>query len=1366
LIDLIGVAIVACVIGLLLLILPIVATVFAVKAKRRVHEMQQRMDLLEHRLRKTRAPQAQQAQPEEQAPQVPPLLVAQTIAEKALEQELEPIEKPPPAEPQPEPAEPEQLPSQAEPVQTDAEPPASPEAPISQEPKPPPPAGPKPPKKSIEEHIGLVWFTRIGVLLVIVALGFFFKYMVDNEWLGPWGRLAVGVVAGVAFLFIGQLLARKDKTHPIFVQGSLGLGLALLLVTAYASFAFYHLVPVLLAFGVVAFLALLGGILSIYHRAESILVLSLIAVFLNPVLLSTGVDRPLALFSYLLVMTSGSLVVAVRLNFKITTWLAVAGIGALFAGWYERFFDASPPPPPGMYDQPASELQGHYFPLVRRWVPLLYAALFPLQWVITGFLLQKRNKQTSAVGLYLAGAIAAHTAFAALLFDKPLLLGGVMCALGIFFAWLFIRQNRTNWLGLPMAASFIVLTSLTGQIESKQLLAMMILTGGWSAIYFGVFFRKALKDNRLSSPGMLILLGGAGLGMAILSTIWLMPQHYGFLGLLLAVLSAVYLLVGLAARSVWTIVSAFALSLLGLQTASLVAHKDLPEVQIGFLVVAGLWMLIYIGFVCVDMFVRDAPWDPARLFVLAGAGLGFNALFLTATPESATILRALLSVGCGAIYFLVGLRMHLAGDYGRIRALVPLGLALVFLTQAVTFLFSGVTVTVIWAVEAVVLIYLAAAARQRAWLLAGLAMFFITMLRMFSTDFFWIFEQRDIFWTSDGLRGLMYPGVFFHPQALALAAIGIGMLLAAFAIRQIKDKFFRVGGLVLAILGHLAILTLAITEFRLVFTDLSLLPPGGLPHEEFAQMYQKFDQSLYAQAHRLDMVATVVLAIYAAILLVIGFLFRNFVHRILGIVLFAVTLGKLVLWDVWELARIYQIIVLVAVGLLLLAGGFLYARFGQRLKTLLVDTGKTAIFFVIGLSIFLTASEAGAVDRTKYNHIRAIQAIKEPGDYSLGVDLPLYSASQTQPAFKDIRIVDPSGTEVPFLIRRLASKKRSLEFATTVLDPVLLPDGSSQAVLDLGSGGPRHSQVYLDIDGSDYLRSVKVESSLDGQDFGILTQGAYVFNISTGGPRASRNLVRYPASEARYLRISLLPGTDKQRLRIRGARAQLPRSTTTTELENTFALKFTSDEPPKPGLTQYSLSELPANVPVQALVLQIATQAFVRRARVQGSTRKHAWFPVGGGVVYRVPHEGQTIHQELRLDAQPESRPHLRLIFEDGDNPPLELKSIAAHYPKLEILFRTTKAGEHTLLIGRKKDPGARYDLSELIQRGVAVNPQPASLGQLVTNPDLATKIEQPKKQPWTERNALFIQIGIIVVVLILAAWTVVLIRNSKRKSS
>ncbi|MFL5302141.1 MAG: hypothetical protein ACJ79R_17540, partial [Anaeromyxobacteraceae bacterium] len=44
---------------------------------------------------------------------------------------------------------------------------------------------------------------------------------------------------------------------------------------------------------------------------------------------------------------------------------------------------------------------------------------------------------------------------------------------------------------------------------------------------------------------------------------------------------------------------------------------------------------------------------------------------------------------------------------------------------------------------------------------------------------------------------------------------------------------------------------------------------------------------------------------------------------------FAATLAKLAFWDVWRLARSYQILVFIAVGALLLAASYLYARRGR-----------------------------------------------------------------------------------------------------------------------------------------------------------------------------------------------------------------------------------------------------------------------------------------------------------------------------------------------------------------------------------------------------------------------------------------------------
>ena len=84
---------------------------------------------------------------------------------------------------------------------------------------------------------------------------------------------------------------------------------------------------------------------------------------------------------------------------------------------------------------------------------------------------------------------------------------------------------------------------------------------------------------------------------------------------------------------------------------------------------------------------------------------------------------------------------------------------------------------------------------------------------------------------------------------------------------------------------------------------------------------------------------TVVLGLYAAVALAVGFVMRNRLHRFLGIGLFGATITKLAFYDVWSLERLYKIVVLVASGLLLLGGGYLYARFGPRIREMFKEGG-------------------------------------------------------------------------------------------------------------------------------------------------------------------------------------------------------------------------------------------------------------------------------------------------------------------------------------------------------------------------------------------------------------------------------------------
>jgi len=53
---------------------------------------------------------------------------------------------------------------------------------------------------SLESRIGSQWFNRVGILAVLIGMAWFLKFAIDNHWIGPLGRVLIGLVAGGALI--------------------------------------------------------------------------------------------------------------------------------------------------------------------------------------------------------------------------------------------------------------------------------------------------------------------------------------------------------------------------------------------------------------------------------------------------------------------------------------------------------------------------------------------------------------------------------------------------------------------------------------------------------------------------------------------------------------------------------------------------------------------------------------------------------------------------------------------------------------------------------------------------------------------------------------------------------------------------------------------------------------------------------------------------------------------------------------------------------------------------------------------------------------------------------------------------------------
>src|SRR5215813_4229663 len=112
----------------------------------------------------------------------------------------------------------------------------------------PPPAPAPAPRLDLEQRIGARWSTWIGVVAILFAASFFVKWSIENDLIGPRARLGLGLAGGLGLLAAGLGLHRR-RDVPYLSEGLSGLGLGLCYLSLYAGHAYYELLRVGAAFG-------------------------------------------------------------------------------------------------------------------------------------------------------------------------------------------------------------------------------------------------------------------------------------------------------------------------------------------------------------------------------------------------------------------------------------------------------------------------------------------------------------------------------------------------------------------------------------------------------------------------------------------------------------------------------------------------------------------------------------------------------------------------------------------------------------------------------------------------------------------------------------------------------------------------------------------------------------------------------------------------------------------------------------------------------------------------------------------------------------------------------------------------------------
>jgi uncharacterized membrane protein len=216
--------------------------------------------------------------------------------------------------------------------------PPEPETPPAPEPEPvtpTPPAVAPTRAYQLESIIGRRWVGWIAVLLILFATAFFLKYAFDNRWIGEVGRVSTGMVFGIAMCLGG--FKYQQRGWRIFAQILTAGGIALLYLSSYAAFGYYHLVGQKTAFAYLVILIAEAAAISLVYNAPAIAIMALIGGLLTPALLHTDQNQYRTFFLYLFVLDAGAL--ALLKHWRGLSSIAYYGTQLLFWLWYNEHYD-------------------------------------------------------------------------------------------------------------------------------------------------------------------------------------------------------------------------------------------------------------------------------------------------------------------------------------------------------------------------------------------------------------------------------------------------------------------------------------------------------------------------------------------------------------------------------------------------------------------------------------------------------------------------------------------------------------------------------------------------------------------------------------------------------------------------------------------------------------------------------------------------------------------------------------------------------------------------------------------------------------------------------------------------------------------
>lgn len=354
-----------------------------------------------------------------------------------------------------------------------------------------------------EQFAGVNLFAWIGGFALFLGAGFFVKYSIEHGLLSPIIRVTLSFLLGGGCVAAGLWL--KESRYGVTAQTLCAAGVAILYAAVFAAGAIYHFIGSGPSFVLMSLVTAASFFLAVRMDSKYVALLGLIGGFLTPPLLSTGVDRPFALFGYILLLDAGVAATIFRTGWTFLLPLCLLGTGAMEIGWFDKFFT------------PAKVLTGVLVTALFAAFTSAFITLAPKYGI-------DEKKAGFPGGLFLMFCIFLDAAMflTGNLASTPALLFTLLLSINALFAWHAYKSRYfMNWQSAASLFVFLILASWSADELSPGLLGQafvvyLVFSALNAALPVVAWKLRGEKRGELAFAGLYPVLGLALVLLAML----------------------------------------------------------------------------------------------------------------------------------------------------------------------------------------------------------------------------------------------------------------------------------------------------------------------------------------------------------------------------------------------------------------------------------------------------------------------------------------------------------------------------------------------------------------------------------------------------------------------------------------------------------------------------------------------------------------------------------------------------------------------------------------------------------------------------------------------------------------------------------